>query len=65
MLIVVINTDETIQDVLREQFKGCVIDNDNETVIIDGVEYYYSQSELIGNPIDELSVYELSLSLNV
>ena len=56
--IEVVNTCETIKKALENEYRGCVVDSENECVTIDDVIYYY---DLIKH-MDEvdLSLYSLT-----
>lgn len=57
MLVAVLNTDENIIDVLKEEFPGCDIDTSNDAFIMDGVVYDYYREDVKRMPIDDISIY--------
>ncbi len=59
MLIAVINTCEGITEVLEREFTGCVIDKENEEVVINGDKHYYYSQNVICMPIPEVTIYEI------
>lgn len=56
--IEVVNTCETIKQALEMEYRGCVVNTEDESVLIDGVHYYY---DLVKH-MDEvnLSLYSLT-----
>lgn len=58
-LIAVINTIESIEEVLEENFPGCSIDFYRDEVEIKGIAYTYNQVEVVNNPNIEVSLYIL------
>jgi len=65
MYIAVLNTDEQISDVLEEQFPGCVVDPESESVEINGVTFIYYPISIKCMPVAEITVYQLEMEENI
>tara|TARA_R100001244_G_C5111307_1_gene121240 strand:+ start:352 stop:543 length:192 start_codon:yes stop_codon:yes gene_type:complete len=62
MLVAMINTSETMEDVLQEHFGEIETFNEEEEyAIIGGKKYSYNYEEVLGMMVDDLSIYNVEV----
>jgi len=58
MYVVINNQNETITEVLKKLFPGCIVDVEKEEVKIHTILYFWYTSNVMRLP-DEMTMYEL------